>query len=190
MTVTSRNANDVVDEVLQDHAEIKQLLSDVERYDGGARRDAFQQLVGKLAVHETAEEEVVHPALRRTASEVVEERLSEEDKGKKLLHELEEMGVDDPRFHAAFAQLEDEVLRHAEREEQEELPLLRSTVEADQLLSMAKIFRAAENTAPTHPHPHSPESAAGNLLIGPFVAIADRTRDAIRRMRESKTDDR
>jgi hemerythrin superfamily protein len=186
MTVTSRTADDVISEILQDHSEIKQLFTEVERSDGGAKRDAFQQLLGKLAVHETAEEEVVHPAVRRTSTEVVEQRLSEESKGKDLLHQLEEMGVEDARFQDTFATLEQEVLRHAEREEQEELPLLRRSVNEDELRAMARMFRAAENTAPTHPHPHSPESATGNLLVGPVVAIVDRVRDAIRHMRESK----
>ena len=42
------------------------------------------------------------------------------------------------------------------------------------------MFRSAENTAPTHAHSMSPESATGNIAVGPFVAIADRARDAIR----------
>jgi hemerythrin superfamily protein len=182
--------DDVIAEIVKDHQEIKRLFSEVEQSNGGSKRDAFNRLLTKLAVHETAEEEVVHPAVRSAARDVVEQRLSEEDKGKKLLHELEEMGVDDPRFAAAFQTLEQEVLRHASNEERDEHPVLRSTVDQDKLRSMAKVYRAAEATAPTHPHPNSPESAIGNMVVGPVVAVIDRARDAIRRMRESDKDER
>jgi hypothetical protein len=36
----------------------------------------------------------------------------------------------------------------------------------------------AEGMAPTRPHKAAPESAVGNLLVGPFVAMVDRVRDA------------
>jgi hypothetical protein len=47
---------------------------------------------------------------------------------------------------------------------------------------MRKVFMLVEQLAPTHAHRHAPESALGNLLVGPFVSIVDRTRDAIRDM--------
>src|SRR5688500_19209486 len=56
---------------------------------GGAKRDAFEALVRKIAVHETAEEEVVHPAVRTSAQEVVEERLAEEHEGRSEEHTSE-----------------------------------------------------------------------------------------------------
>jgi hypothetical protein len=49
---------------------------------GEHKRDLFQDLVRLLAVHEIAEEEVVHPAARRAidgGDQVVDSRLHEED---------------------------------------------------------------------------------------------------------------
>ena len=40
-------------------------------------------------------------------------------------------------------------------------------------------FVAAETIAPTHAHRFAPESAAGNLLLGPGVALIDRVRDLL-----------
>ena len=34
--------------------------------------------------------------------------------------------------------------------------------------------------APTRPHEAAPESAVGNAVVGPFAALVDRARDAIR----------
>jgi len=44
---------------------------------------------------------------------------------------------------------------------------------------MRTLVRAAEKTAPTHPHA-GVESAKANMLLGPPTAIIDRARDAIR----------
>jgi hemerythrin superfamily protein len=174
---------DVITEILRDHEEIKSLFGRVSGASGGAKRDAFEALVRKIAVHETAEEEVVHPAARTAGEDVVEERLAEEHEGKEVLSELEQMGVDDPRFDSTFSQFERAVLAHAKSEEREEHPRLRQAVEAERLQQMGRVFRAAEATAPTHPHPHGPDSAIGNLAVGPIASIIDRTRDAIRNAR-------
>ena len=178
----AERSDDVIAAVLADHATIKTMMNEVS-VAGPDKEDRFRRLVAKLAVHETAEEEVVHPMGRRLSGgdDVVEPRLEEESKGKAALAELERMGVDAPEFDAKFDEVRDEILRHAEQEEQEELPRLDREVDADRLAQAAKVFRAAEKIGPTHAHEHSPESAAGNVLVGSFVAVADRARDAMRR---------
>jgi hypothetical protein len=45
---------------------------------------------------------------------------------------------------------------------------------------MAGTVRAAEAAAPTRPHPRL-QGATANVLLGPPMAIMDRTRDAIRK---------
>ena len=79
-----------------------------------------------------------------------------------------------------MAALAESVDRHATNEENEEFARLRETVPAEQLQRMATALRAAEATAPTRPHPATPETATGNLLAGPPLAVFDRIRDAMR----------
>ncbi|MGH3685517.1 MAG: hypothetical protein ACRDRU_20850 [Pseudonocardiaceae bacterium] len=54
-----------------------------------------------LAVHETAEEEVVHPAARRVLAGgndgLVDDRLAEENEAKQLLSQLEGLQAGEPR---------------------------------------------------------------------------------------------
>jgi hypothetical protein len=172
---------DVIDEVLKDHREIKELFSKVRSSTGTRKRGAFQALVRKLAVHETAEQEIVHPlALGAGADDIRDRRVSEEKEAEGILSELVKIGPEDPRFPPMLEALQREVLEHAEREEREEHPKIRSDVDADRLRMLAAAFRAAEATAPTRPHPRGPRSATGNLLVGPIVSIMDRARDAIR----------
>ena len=40
--------------------------------------------------------------------------------------------------------------------------------------------KAAEKTAPTHPHPSTAGSPAAQWAVGPFASLVDRARDAIK----------
>jgi hemerythrin superfamily protein len=173
---------DVVTFLLKQHAQIKDLFAEVFAADGDARRDAFQRLVRLLAVHETAEEEMVHPYARRAidgGDAIVDDRLAEENAAKQALSELEEMGPGHPEFLKRLEVLRLDVLTHARAEERYEFVHLRAESSQAQLRALAAGARAAQAMAPTHPHP-GVESATKNMLIGPFAAIKDRARDAIR----------
>jgi hemerythrin superfamily protein len=164
------------------HQEIRRLFGEVERAKGDQRAEAFRELVRLLSVHETAEEELVHPEVRKQqgGEPVVEARLGEEHRAKELLSTLDELGPEAEGFDTLLFQLRDDVLAHAEHEEREEFPLLRSAYDEKRLRAMADTVRAAEAVAPTRPHP-GVESAAANVLLGAPVAIMDRARDAIRK---------
>ena len=178
---------DAVDLLTAQHDEVRQLFAQLDG-GGAGRSDLFDCLVRLLAVHETAEEEVVYPALRRTGPEgerVAEARKAEEDEAKTMLADLEKLGVDGEGFDVQLELLRTAVLAHADSEEREVFPLLRRSLDAETLQSMRTALDAAERMAPTHPHPHGPESALGNLLVGPFVAVVDKVRDALRRGKAS-----
>lgn len=173
---------DVVQIIKQQHEEVKRLFASITDAPPEGRSEPFQCLVRLLAVHETAEEEVVHPQVRRVdgGEGVVQRRLDEESEAKKVLASLEDMDPSTDEFLAQIREFQSSVVDHAEHEEQEELPLLSRTTDQDQRRRMASALQTAESMAPTHPHPHAPETATGNLVVGPFAAIADRVRDALR----------
>ncbi|MFC6085227.1 hemerythrin domain-containing protein [Sphaerisporangium aureirubrum] len=174
--------NDVVGLLLRQHAMIRDLFAEVERATGGARAETFERLVRLLAIHETAEEEIVHPYARRTldgGDAIVDERLREEHEAKQMLAMMEERGTDDPSFASNLEKLRTSVMEHARAEERYEFAqLVRDTSDIERR-TMALGVKAAEAMAPTHPHP-GVESATMNLLVGPAAAIMDRARDAIR----------
>jgi hemerythrin superfamily protein len=173
-----------VTEILHEqHELVRDLFGQVRAATGAERVETFDCLRALLAVHETAEEEVVHPAARKVsdeASAAVKLRLDEEDKAKRMLADLEKLGPDGDGFDELLATFEQAVLAHAEAEETEVFPLLDAALDAETLAGMTTALIAAERMAPTHAHPHSPESKIGNVLTGPFVAMIDRVRDAIR----------
>ncbi|MER6186691.1 hemerythrin domain-containing protein [Streptomyces sp. NPDC001652] len=174
---------DVVALLMRQHGDIRNLFDKVERTTGDERRGAFRHLVQLLAVHETAEEEVIHPFTRTSVPDgarIVEDRLAEEREAKELLSRLDTMDTDDPKFLTELQTLRTDVMRHARAEERYEFNHIRRHADKALLTSMATVLKAAEVMAPTHPHPGT-ESASKNLTLGPITALVDRTRDAVRR---------
>lgn len=173
---------DVVDLLLTQHAHVEELFLLVAGSTGEAKRAAFDDLARLLAVHETAEEEVVHPLSRSLVDggdPLIDDRLEEERLAKEMLIELINTDVDDEGFNTALLLLRDAVLAHARHEERYEFPQLRAKVPAERLHVLAGAVRAAEGVAPTRPHPGA-ESAKANLTVGPALAVIDRARDLIR----------
>ena len=172
---------DVVAFLVAQHQQIKDLFERVTAARGEERREAFTSLRRLLAVHETAEEEVVHPRAREAlddGDEIVDARLQEENEAKQTLATLEKLDVDSSEFEKLFQELQADVLLHAASEEEKEFGRLADELDGDQLARMQKAVELAEATAPTRPHP-GVESAKANLLAGPFAAMLDRARDLL-----------
>lgn len=176
--------SDVIDLLLRQHSLIRDLFDEVDRCRGEERKEAFSRLVRLLAVHETAEEEIVHPYARRKlvgGDAIVDSRLQEEEEAKEMLSRLDDMDVTTPEFAQELERLRAAVFAHAAAEERYEFAELKAATSEGERRAMAVGVKAAEAMAPTHPHPSGPESATGNILLGPPLAMMDRARDVIRK---------
>lgn len=94
--------------------------------DPKAREEPFAALRQLLAVHETAEEMVVHPRARKetgAGDAVVDARLTEEHEAKELLSQIEQLDVTSQQFIDKLTKLREAVLEHAKQEESEEFPV-------------------------------------------------------------------
>ncbi|MGY1549088.1 hemerythrin domain-containing protein [Streptomyces sp. MN6] len=175
--------DDVVSLLMRQHGDIRNLFDEVEAASGEERRDAFRRLVRLLAVHEAAEEEVIHPFVRRSVAggqEIVEDRLKEEREAKEMLAVLDDMDPDGPDFLPKLIELRRDVQMHARAEERYEFIHIRRSTDVTDLAAMAKAIKAAEAMAPTRPHP-GVESGAKNMALGPVAALMDRTKDTVRK---------
>ena len=176
-----KSPTDVVDFLVSQHEQIKSLFAQTLSASGKAREEAFIELRRLLAVHETAEEEVVHPRAKRKVSNgaaVVDKRLQEEHEAKTVLQKLEKLDVESEEFTRLLTELRDAVVDHAQHEEQDEFTQLGQELSSDELERMGRAAKLAEAIAPTRPHA-GVESQAANLAAGPFAAMLDRARDAI-----------
>lgn len=171
---------DVVELLEQQHQQIRHLLDEVQNTKGEDRKQAFQRVSRLLAVHETAEEVVVHPYVRENVKggdTLIEKRLVEENGAKDTLSRLEDMDPETPEFEELFSRLSQDVVAHADAEEEEEFPHLRRVTDTAALERLATAVKAAEAVAPTHPHPGT-ETPAKNVVLGPLASVMDRARDA------------
>jgi hemerythrin superfamily protein len=178
-----QSTDDVVKFLKGQHDLIKDMFDDVlSASSSEAREKSFIALRQLLAVHETAEEMVVHPRARREIADgdaIVDARLHEEHEAKQQLTKLEGMDIGSKEFIDELTTFRDAVVDHAEHEETEEFSKLARNLDASDLKSMAAAVQAAEAIAPTRPHA-GVESAMLNFAIGPFASMMDRARDVIK----------
>lgn len=183
---TINSTSDAIDFLIGQHGRIRQLFVETaQASDVKEREKKFFELRRLLAVHETAEEEIIHPRARREIGDgagIVEARLEEENKAKKQLADLEELDIGSVEFEVKLDGLRRAVLAHADHEENEEFNRLRQEMDPDSLKRMRSTVELAEAMAPTRPHP-GVESAAANALVGPFAAMMDRAKDMISKPR-------
>lgn len=185
-TQQSADQLDGIDLLLSQHQQIKQLFADVRSNIGEARKEEFDHLRALLAVHETAEEEVLRPVTREVVPEgdqVADAVIAEENEAKKALAALEKMDLDSPEFSTALRRFEASVFAHAAHEESAEFPAVRANRTPEELQKMAERILLAERMAPTHPHP-SATTTTRNYVMGPFAAMLDKVRDAMRSSKE------
>jgi hypothetical protein len=168
---------DVVDRLTEQHDRIEHQFRHTLRVTGDARHTAFGRLARLIAVHETVEEEVVHPLTRRCDPDghLADHLLDDE-------HQISDALAAAVRADAAgepaeaVRALRDMMRAHARQEEHDEVPRLRRAVPADELRGLTDAVRGAEEAADDGDE--QPESRAGWL-----PRAADRVRDALRRAR-------
>ena len=177
-----QSTDDVVKFLKDQHNLIKDMFDEVlSASSTEAREKSFISLRQLLAVHETAEEMVVHPRARHEIADgdaVIDGLLHEEHVAKEHLSKLEGMDIGSEEFIKELTSFRDAVVEHAEHEETEEFTKLTRELSAEDRKRMAGAVQAAEAIAPTRPH-SGVESAKANFALGPFASMLDRARDLI-----------
>lgn len=166
---------------LAEHGEVRELFARLDSATGERRRELFQQLLSELVRHEVAEEEILRPVSKRDAGEAIANaRIKEESQAEEWLKEMEKLDPGSAEFTAKLARLRREVERHAEAEETKEFPRVAEKETTERLEQMGGAYEMAKKTAPTRPRPSTPNTPVANMLAGPFAAVIDRARDAVR----------
>lgn len=171
----------IIEALRHDHDEIREMLAQLDTATGEQRRDLFQRLLSELVRHEVAEEEILRPVSKRDAGEeIANARVREESRAEELLKEMEKLDPAGAEFTTKLATLHQEVESHASAEETQEFPQVQAKESPERLEKMARVYEAAKMAAPTRPHPSTPNTPIANMMIGPFAAVVDRARDAVR----------
>ena len=137
MAKLSSKLLNALDLLTEQHAELDDLFAQLEG-SGGNRRAAFIELADKLAAHATIEEKVFYPrVMSDQTSDLLHESVEEHLAIKRVLADLLTMPLDDEEFYAKLSVLKEVVSHHAHDEEEGKLfPMLRNTMDADELAGL------------------------------------------------------
>jgi hemerythrin superfamily protein len=177
-------SDDVLTLLTRDHRAVETLLGRFDSIAPADRASYFCEVTQNLVAHEVSEELVVYPALREHSEQgeaVTEARLGEQAEAEETLAQMEDLDPRSAEFTTEFKKLRQAVLAHAQAEESSVFSLLERLTTIEQRQEMGDRYEKAKTTAPTHPHPHAPDTPPGNIVMGPVAAIFDRARDALHR---------
>jgi hemerythrin-like domain-containing protein len=183
---------DAFEVLARDHAEVKQMLTQLELgaiRQGNAstkqlteRKKLAEQLVIEESRHEAIEEMYFWPVVREhlpNGDQLADTAIGQEDEGKDVLDKLDKLGVDDPEFEKLLAEFIRAGREHIDYEETQVWPGLRAALTAEQSQEIGTKMEAGKKTAPTRPHPRTPSSPGALKATGPAAAAVDKARDAI-----------
>lgn len=131
-----RKATDLLKE---DHQIVKKLFSQAERLDAPRSMEKsklFEAIKEELTVHAQIEEEIFYPAIERAekddADELVKEAHEDHKIVKTLLAELSGLKPEDDTFDAKMKVLKENVLHHAQEEQNDIFPIFKTLDKAEQ----------------------------------------------------------
>jgi hemerythrin superfamily protein len=171
---------DAVDLIVRQHEEFRDRFAQFDQLSNRAskRKDELvASLVTDLVKHAEMEEQVFYPAVREEIDGLdaeIDEDLEEHHAAELLLDELDgATSADLPRFDAKVTVLKEVVLHHMEEEETDLLPKVREELDERRRRELGSAMVQAWRTAPTRPHPRTPDTPPGNLIAGVQGVTAD-----------------
>lgn len=183
---------DVFEVLTQDHAEVKQMLAQLEQGATSAagasgeqltqRKKLAEQLVIEESRHEAVEQMYFWPAVREhlaNGDELADTAIGQEQEGKAVLDKLDKLDADNPEFEKLLADFVRDGREHIDYEEFQVWPGLRTALTKEQAEELGSKLEAGKKTAPTRPHPHTPPTPGALKSTGPAAAAADKARDAV-----------
>ncbi len=185
---------DAISLLKEDHRAVETLFKKYEKLGaraGKTKRSTVDKIIKLLSVHAAIEEMVFYPYVREHApklNEAVLEALEEHLVAKWELDALEKMDPAEERFDAKVAVLTESVRHHVKEEEKSLFPKVRQAISRGELQALGEALAKAKKTAPTHPHPRSPDAPPAIAPVAAANAVMDRARDlgkdAIEKVRE------
>jgi hemerythrin superfamily protein len=177
-----------------DHKTVEDLFKRFEKLGPRAhktKQDVVERIIRELSIHAAIEEMIFYPAIRQAVEDgeiddMVLESLEEHHIVKWVLSELDGMNPENERFDAKVRVLMENVRHHVEEEENDLFPQVSNLLGRPRLDELGDAMAKLKKTAPTHPHPRSPDEPPGNLVAGAGAALVDKALDTGRKLVRQK----
>jgi hemerythrin superfamily protein len=176
---------DAITLLRDDHKTVEQLFKRFEKAGDRAyveKRKIVDRIIEELSIHAAIEEQVFYPVARATVADTEDialESLEEHHIVKWLLSELADLDPEAERFDAKVTVLMENVRHHVEEEQTDYFPKVREALSRTALSDLGEALATAKKSAPTHPHPRSPDTPPGNSVVGTIAGVIDRVGDNI-----------
>lgn len=149
-----RSSKSLLDDLKQDHKEVKDLLKSILRSgDASEREESFAKMKVALTAHSEAEEEMFYPLLEQeedSRTDALEAKV-EHDIVKALLEELDTMeDKTSDEWTAKCTVLRDMVEHHVEEEEGQLFKDARKVLGKERLIELAGDFESAKESHMAH----------------------------------------
>jgi hemerythrin superfamily protein len=124
-----------IDMLEQDHREVEDLFEEFESAKGAAeKREIFEEIADKLAVHSTIEERHFYPAAKaKDTEDLLLEAAEEHLSAKRLIADLMALDAGDETFDAKVKVLQEQIEHHVEEEEGELFPKVKKLLDKESL---------------------------------------------------------
>ncbi len=145
-----------------------------------ARQETATALVRVESQHESIEEEVFWPAVRRAlddGDELADHAIEQETQAKLLLQTLEDHDAGSSDFEEALDRFIPAAREHIAYEEHTVWPALWARLDPEHRAALGEMLGAGHTTAPTRPHPHISPAAGIQGTVGVVAAALDKMRD-------------
>ena len=132
MAKSKSKATGAIELLKEQHDKVKKAFKEfekLEREDTETQQRLVQATCEDLKLHTTLEEELFYPAAREAIDDedILNEAQVEHETAKMLIEQLENMGPDDPNYHATFTVLGEYVMHHVKEGEGEMFPQVKKT---------------------------------------------------------------
>src|SRR5688572_971514 len=163
-----------------DHGNVEALFKQFEALgrdgDPAEKRRVVDHIIEQLSVHSSVEEQLLYPLLRDRLEDdfPILEALEEHHVAKVTLSEIEKLAPTKERFDAKVTVMIESVRHHVEEEERDLFEMMRVHLSATELEELGDAMEEAKKTAPTRPHPLTPDQPPLQTLIAMPVAVLDK----------------
>ncbi|KAH9857188.1 hypothetical protein C2E23DRAFT_865769 [Lenzites betulinus] len=174
---TTNTHLDVTHEIKLDHDNVRDLF---ERYqattDHKQKVDIANTLIREMAVHGDAEEvSVYNDYTALSLGDAAAHNKTEHAEIKRLVYDADATRATKPEYDDVLRRAVAAFIAHAQEEEDEQLPLIRSKLSAEQNDKVARAFLKARTTVPTRPHPWAPQTGGiAQKAVGLQGALHDK----------------
>jgi hypothetical protein len=182
---------DVFVVLAQDHAEVQDMLTELEKGPARAtgagqdqlalRKKMTEQLIIEESRHEALEEMYFWPVVRDHLPDgdaLAGQATGQEQEARQVLARLDKLDAGDAEFEKLLGTFTGAAREHIEFEETRVWPGLRTALNTERAAELGAQIADGKKTAPTRPHPHTPRRPACSR--GPGRPPPRRTRPATR----------